>query len=374
MTAIEDVTDVKRAEFAQRLLARTGELVAARRSTTSGCSRGHRSCSSPSSPTGARSDAARRRHDRAAGRSRTAIPSELARCWRAAQRYPTHVSGDSPGAPRPPHRRAAARRAGRRQAMRDVASDERARWSCCASSASDSAMIVPMMLAGGTSRGRSRSSTTTGSRRFGDDDLELAHRDRAGAAAVAIEGARIADERARVADALQRELLPPSLPRMPGWELATMYEPAGELNEVGGDFYEVFRVEDGWAVVLGDVSGRGAAAASLTAEARHTIRAAGGARRRSPCRAAGSSTRTSATATTRRSARSRCSSSPTTRSRARSSVFLAGHPHPLLIRGGSVETSARRARCSASSRTPIVAWPAGHDPARATSSSSTPTG
>ena len=54
-----------------------------------------------------------------------------------------------------------------------------------------------------------------------------------------------------------------------------MYEPAGEINEVGGDFYEVFRVEGGWAVVLGDVSGKGAAAAALTAEARHTIRTAG---------------------------------------------------------------------------------------------------
>ncbi len=93
--------------------------------------------------------------------------------------------------------------------------------------------------------------------------------------ALAIESARLAEERARVADALQRELLPPSLPPMPGWEVATMYEPAGEVNEVGGDFYEVFSVAGGWAVVLGDVSGKGAAAAALTAEARHTIRTAG---------------------------------------------------------------------------------------------------
>ena len=92
---------------------------------------------------------------------------------------------------------------------------------------------------------------------------------------VAIENARLADERARVADALQRELLPPRLPQMPGWEVATMYEPAGEVNEVGGDFYEVFATERGWAVVLGDVSGKGAAAAAVTAEARHTIRTAG---------------------------------------------------------------------------------------------------
>ena len=113
-----------------------------------------------------------------------------------------------------------------------------------------------------------------GSRAFDENDLEIAA-EVARRAALAIENARIADERARVADALQRELLPPSLPSMPGWEVATMYEPAGEINEVGGDFYEVFPVAGGWAVVLGDVSGKGAAAAAVTAEARHTIRTAG---------------------------------------------------------------------------------------------------
>ncbi len=113
-----------------------------------------------------------------------------------------------------------------------------------------------------------------GSRNFDADDVELA-KEIASRVALAIETARIAEERVRIADALQRELLPPSLPSMPGWEMATMYEPAGEINEVGGDFYEVFPVEAGWAVVLGDVSGRGAAAAALTAEARHTIRTAG---------------------------------------------------------------------------------------------------
>ena len=113
-----------------------------------------------------------------------------------------------------------------------------------------------------------------GAREFDAHDLAIAS-EVAGRAGLAIENARLADERARVADLLQRELLPPSLPRMPGWEVATMYEPAGEVNEVGGDFYEVFPVEGGWAVVLGDVSGKGAAAAALTAEARHTIRTAG---------------------------------------------------------------------------------------------------
>jgi PAS domain S-box-containing protein len=113
-----------------------------------------------------------------------------------------------------------------------------------------------------------------GSRTFDESDLSIAI-ETARRAALAIENSRLAVERARVAEALQRELLPPNLPPMPGWEVATMYEPAGEVNEVGGDFYEVFRVEAGWAMVLGDVAGRGAAAAAITAEARHTIRTAG---------------------------------------------------------------------------------------------------
>ena len=80
--------------------------------------------------------------------------------------------------------------------------------------------------------------------------------------------------RAEIAETLQRGLLPPPLPHIPGWSVAAMYRPAGSENEVGGDFYDVFRVADGWMLVLGDVTGRGARAASLTAVARYTLRTA----------------------------------------------------------------------------------------------------
>jgi hypothetical protein len=80
--------------------------------------------------------------------------------------------------------------------------------------------------------------------------------------------------RAEIADTLQRGLLPPPLPNIPGWSLAAMYRPAGFENEVGGDFYDVFRVADGWMLVIGDVTGQGARAASLTAIARYTLRTA----------------------------------------------------------------------------------------------------
>ena len=61
---------------------------------------------------------------------------------------------------------------------------------------------------------------------------------------------------------------------MPGIELAARYVAAGEGNEVGGDFYDCFRTGDGdWAVVIGDVCGKGAEAAAVTALARYTVRA-----------------------------------------------------------------------------------------------------
>ena len=114
-----------------------------------------------------------------------------------------------------------------------------------------------------------------------------------------------------------------------------MYEPAGEVNEVGGDFYEVFPVEGGWAVVLGDVSGKGAAAAALTAEARHTIRTAGRWRRtRSP--AFTCSTRTCADATTSPCARSRWSCSPTpTGAELRGPRLSRRASAPMLVRDGA---------------------------------------
>ncbi len=83
-------------------------------------------------------------------------------------------------------------------------------------------------------------------------------------------------ERARseIAETLQRGLLPSPLPDIPGWTVAAMYRPAGDENEVGGDFYDAFRVPGGWMLVIGDVTGRGAHAASITAVARYTLRTA----------------------------------------------------------------------------------------------------
>jgi PAS domain S-box-containing protein len=110
-------------------------------------------------------------------------------------------------------------------------------------------------------------------RGFGGAERELAEEigRRAG---VAVYNARSHSRRTAIARALQHGLLPPELPEVPGWSAAVMYRPAGEFNEVGGDFYDVFRGPGGWMVVIGDVAGQGAEAAAQTSLARFTLRTA----------------------------------------------------------------------------------------------------
>lgn len=110
-------------------------------------------------------------------------------------------------------------------------------------------------------------------RSFDEQDVELAT-ELARRAAVAVENARLYTERSRIAGTLQDSLLPDPLPPMPGWAAASLYRPAGQEDRVGGDFYEAMPLGEGsWLLVVGDVTGRGAAAASLTAMMRHTLRA-----------------------------------------------------------------------------------------------------
>jgi PAS domain-containing protein len=91
----------------------------------------------------------------------------------------------------------------------------------------------------------------------------------------AVENSRLYRTRAAIAQTLQRSLLPPELPVIPGIEAAALYRPTGEGNEVGGDFYDLFSTGPReWFAVIGDVCGKGAEAATVTALARYTIRAA----------------------------------------------------------------------------------------------------
>lgn len=80
-------------------------------------------------------------------------------------------------------------------------------------------------------------------------------------------------DQARVAAALSRSLRPSALPEVPGLDLGAVYRPAGAGREIGGDFYDVFPVGSGWGLAIGDVSGKGASSAAITAMARYTLRA-----------------------------------------------------------------------------------------------------
>jgi PAS domain S-box-containing protein len=111
-------------------------------------------------------------------------------------------------------------------------------------------------------------------RRYGESGLALAQ-DLARRAALALDNAKLFEASNQLALTLQRSLLPAAIPKIPGAEVAARYHAAGEGNQVGGDFYDLFQTgDDGWAAVMGDVCGKGAEAAALTALARHTIRAA----------------------------------------------------------------------------------------------------
>lgn len=91
----------------------------------------------------------------------------------------------------------------------------------------------------------------------------------------ALRRAEESEARARqLAETLQATFLPPELLQIPGLDVAGVYRPAGDGSEVGGDFYDVFETGRGsYGILLGDVSGKGAAAATVTAVTRYTLRA-----------------------------------------------------------------------------------------------------
>ncbi|WP_391858333.1 SpoIIE family protein phosphatase [Streptomyces silvisoli] len=108
--------------------------------------------------------------------------------------------------------------------------------------------------------------------RFRQEILELAE-DLSRRAALALDNARLYSERTAISQSLQRSLLPPELPQIPGVEVEVIYQAAGEGNEVGGDFYDLFPIREGcWGFAIGDVCGTGPEAAAVTGLARHALR------------------------------------------------------------------------------------------------------
>ncbi len=139
-----------------------------------------------------------------------------------------------------------------------------------------SAMVVPLVV-----RGRSLGAMTLvqaeSGHRFDRADLAFAEQ-LAAAAAVALDNARLYQHQHHTAQTLQAALLPSALPPVAGLRLAARYQPQTADDSdvhVGGDLYDVIPAgpPDRWAFIVADVCGKGAEAAALTALIRHTVRA-----------------------------------------------------------------------------------------------------
>ncbi|HEY5198694.1 MAG TPA: SpoIIE family protein phosphatase [Solirubrobacteraceae bacterium] len=195
-----------------------------------------------------------------------------------------------------------------------------------------SVMIVPLVVASGRTIGAMSLVNAESRRRFDQATVAFATQI-ADRAAIAVENARLYTTQARIAATLQKSLLPEALPPIDGWEVAALYRPVGEGVEVGGDFYDAFEVRGGWLVLIGDITGKGVAAAAMTALVRHGARIVGG------------QTPEPAMILDRVDAALRgqpelslCSLLCLLVSDRHVTIASAGHPLPLLLADGSVET------------------------------------
>ena len=133
-----------------------------------------------------------------------------------------------------------------------------------------SVMIAPMKLRDRTIGAITLVSSET-QRRFDDADLDFAM-ELARRAAVAVENARLYTSRTEAARTLQLSLLPERLDPPVQWRAGSRYRPGDDVNEVGGDFFDLVALEDGGLLAfVGDVTGKGVQAAALTSLARHTL-------------------------------------------------------------------------------------------------------
>ncbi|MGH2949191.1 MAG: SpoIIE family protein phosphatase, partial [Solirubrobacteraceae bacterium] len=176
-----------------------------------------------------------------------------------------------------------------------------------------------------------------------EDEVVALFEDFGRRAALAVDSARLYEERDHVARTLQRSLLPAELPEIPGVELAARYLAAGEGNEVGGDFYDCFATGGGdWAVVIGDVCGKGAEAAAITALARYTLRAAVLHTRRPRTVLGELNEALLRQKLDYRFCTALYASLTPREGRVTATVATGGHPLPLVLRaGGEVETAGR---------------------------------
>lgn len=90
---------------------------------------------------------------------------------------------------------------------------------------------------------------------------------------IAIENSRLYEAQRHISESLQRGLLPAFIPSIPGVEIGVRYSSATEEALVGGDFYDIYNINGKYALVIGDVSGKGIEAAASTSMMRYILRA-----------------------------------------------------------------------------------------------------
>ncbi len=272
VSVIEDVTGVKRAELGARLLAQAGDALASSLDYEQALQR----VAQLAVPAIAdlcivsMRGAGALLHQVAVAHG---DPARAALLREFAQRHPASL-GDQTGP-------AAVIRSGQSQFVARIADEELDRAPSTPERIAllrdlevRSVLIVPLVLAGQPPVGALTLAMAESGRTFDEDHLALAE-ELGRRAAVGVENARLYAERSHLAFALQQSLLPPVLPQIPGFALASLYRAGGEQTDVGGDFYDVFEVPSGWMLVVGDVAGRGAEAAALTSLSRYTLHTAG---------------------------------------------------------------------------------------------------
>ncbi len=272
VNVVDDVTDAKRAELAQRLLAEAGKELSSSLDHQQTLQRVARlAVPELADWCGV---AIRGRGDELRQVAVAHVDPDkvaLAREW--AARYPARLS-DPTGAAR-------VIRSGRPELIRELTDDLMAtlpanqdQLAVIQALEMRSVIFVPLAVAGRPPFGALVLVMAESGRVFDEEHLGVAE-ELGRRAATALENARLYTDLSRVASTLQQSLLPPKLSEIPGFEIATLYHPAGEDSEVGGDFYDAFEVPGGWMVLVGDVAGHGAEAAALTSLSRYTLRTAG---------------------------------------------------------------------------------------------------
>jgi PAS domain S-box-containing protein len=133
-----------------------------------------------------------------------------------------------------------------------------------------SAAVAPLVARGSTLGALSLLHAST-DLRYEAEDLQLLG-ELADRAAMALDNARLYEERDRIAQTLQRGLRPPEPPFVPGLDIAVVFDAYGDGMEIGGDLYDILPTEDGCWIMIGDVTGKGSVAAGVSVALRHSMR------------------------------------------------------------------------------------------------------